>query len=317
MIIEIDNTKVKLLGDPHLGKSFKTGVPLHRLGERERMVREQFQEELIEVKNASYHVCMGDLFDKRIVAPEVVLFAYQCYVTAASKNSNTTYIVLRGNHDASLDREQASSFDLFEALAAPIRNIKVVKDTPIIMGGLGFFPWHPFMTAREMVESIDQPLKAGFGHWDKDDFGQSNPNLVPTDALAKITGLAISGHVHTPEEFKRDGVKVVMTGSMQPYSFTEDRGGTLYVTYTLDQIKDQDLSNKCVRILLRPGEELPADLDCLQLVAKRFAEDEKPSIEVGFEDFDMRKMFEDACSEEDVKVEIMKEVWSKFEEMRR
>ena len=317
MIIEIDNTKVKLLGDPHLGKSFKTGVPLHRLGERERMVREQFQEKLNKVKNANYHVCMGDLFDKRIVAPEIVLFAYQCYVLAASKNPDTSYIALRGNHDASLVREQASSFDLFEALTAPVRNIKVVKDTPLIMDDLGFFPWHPFMTAREMVESVDQPLKAAFGHWDKDDFGQNNPNLIPTDALAKITELAISGHVHTPEEFKRDGVKVVMTGSMQPYSFKEDRDGTLYVKYTLDEIKDRDLFNKCVCIRLRPGEELPTDLDCLQLIAQRFAEDEKPSIEVGFGEFDMRKMFEDTCSEEGVKDEIMKEVWLKFEEMKR
>ena len=317
MIIEIDNTKVKLLGDPHLGKSFKIGVPLHRLGERERMVRKQFQEELNEVENASYHVCMGDLFDRYIVAPEIVLFAYQCYVTAASKNLNTTYIILRGNHDASRDRERASSFDIFAALTAPIKNIKVVKDTPLIMNDLGYFPWHPFMPAREMVESIDQPLKAAFGHWDKDDFGQSNPNLIPTDALAKITEIAISGHVHIPEEFKRDGVKVVMTGSMQPYNFMEDRCGDLYVTLTLDEIKDRDFSNKCVRIRLRSGEELPTDLNCLQLVAKRFTEDEKPSIEVGFGEFDIRKMFEDACSEEGVKDEIMKEVWSKFEEMKR
>lgn len=317
MIIEIGNTKVKLLGDPHLGKHFRIGVPLHRLGERERMVREQFQVELSEVKGASYHVCMGDLFDRYIVAPETVLFAYQCYVAAASKNLNTTYIILRGNHDASRDRDRASSFDLFAELAASVGNIKVVKDAPLIMGDLGFFPWHPFIAARKMVECINRPLKAAFGHWDKDDFGQNKPNLIPTDALAKLTKLAISGHVHTPGEFKRSGVKVIMTGSMQPYSFAEDPAGILYVTCTLDQIKDQDLSNKCVRIRLRPSEELPPDLDCLQLIPKRFDDSDKPSIEVEFEEFDMKKQFEEACAEEGVRNEIMKEVWTKLEELRR
>jgi DNA repair exonuclease SbcCD nuclease subunit len=125
LVIEINNSKVKLLGDPHLGKSFKTGVPFHRLGERERMVMEQFRDELNEVEDANYHVCMGDLFNKYIIAPEIVLFAYQSYVEAASKNPNTTYIILRGNHDASKDRERASSFDLFAALVASIKNIKV------------------------------------------------------------------------------------------------------------------------------------------------------------------------------------------------
>lgn len=317
MLIEINNTKVKLLGDPHLGKSFKSGVPYNRLGERECMVMEQFQDELNDVEDASYHVCMGDLFDKRIVAPEIVLFAYQCYVAATSKNSNTTYIILLGNHDASRDQERASSFDLFAALVAPIRNIEVVKDAPLVMNDFGFFPWHPFTPAREIVESIDQPLKAAFGHWDKDDFGQNNPNLIPTNALSKLTRLAISGHIHIPEEFERNGVKVIMTGSMQPYNFAEASNKKLYITLTLDEIKDQDFSNKCVRIRLRSGEELPTNLDCLQLVGKSFAEDKKQSIEVEFGEFDMRKIFEDVCSEEGVKDEIMKEVWSKFEEMKQ
>lgn len=317
MLIEINNTKVKLLGDPHLGKSFKTGVPLHRLGERECLVMEQFQEELNDVEDASYHVCMGDLFDKYIVAPEIVLFAYQCYVKAASKNPNTTYIILLGNHDASRDQERASSFDLFAALVAPIRNIEVVKDTPLVMNDFGFFPWHPFTPAREIVESIDQPLKAAFGHWDKDDFGQNKDNLIPTNALSKLTRLAISGHIHISEEFERDGVKVIMTGSMQPYNFSEDSNRTFYVTYTLDEIEDQDLSNKCVRILLHPGEELPTDINCLELRWKRFDEDKKQSIEVEFGEYDPRKIFEEVCSEEGVKDEIMKEVWLKFEEMKQ
>lgn len=317
MIIEIGDTKIKLLGDPHLGKRFRTGVPLHRLGERERMVRDQFQEELSEIGDASYHVCMGDLFDKYIVTPETVLFAYQCYVAAASNNLDTTYIILRGNHDASQDRDRASSFDLFAELSAPVENIKVVKDSPLVMSDLGFFPWHPFIDARKMVESINQPLKAAFGHWDKDDFGQNKPNLIPTDALAKLTKLAISGHVHTPVEFKRNEVRVIMTGSMQPYSFAEDPAGTLYVTYTLDQLKEQDLSDKCVRIRLRQGEELPTDLDCLQLIPKRVDDGDRPSIEVEFEEFDLKKQFEDACAEEGVKDATMKEVWAKLEELRR
>jgi DNA repair exonuclease SbcCD nuclease subunit len=193
----------------------------------------------------------------------------------------------------------------------------LVKDEPLITNNFGFFPWHPFITAREMVEKIDQPLIAAFGHWDKDDFGQNKDNLIPIEVLSKITTLAVSGHIHLPEEFEQDGVKVIMTGSMQPYNFGEDRNGDFYVTLTLDEIKDQDFSNKCVRIRLRSGEELPTNIDCLQLVATRFTEDKKQSMAVEFGEFDMKKVFEDVCSEEDVKEDIMKEVWSKYEEMRQ
>ena len=45
-VIEIAGHKFKLIGDPHLGRVFKTGVPTHRLGDRERLVEEQFYAEI-------------------------------------------------------------------------------------------------------------------------------------------------------------------------------------------------------------------------------------------------------------------------------
>ena len=89
-----------LLGDPHLGKRFVTGVPLHRVGDRERMVWEDFHHSIAACRTPM-HVCMGDLFDKFIVAPEVLMGAFQAYLQAPS---SVDYIILRGNHDVSRDR---------------------------------------------------------------------------------------------------------------------------------------------------------------------------------------------------------------------
>ena len=65
---------VQTLGDPHLARKFNTGVPTHRKGEREEMVKDTFAG-IVNAPGYKLHVCMGDLFDKFRVPEEDILFA--------------------------------------------------------------------------------------------------------------------------------------------------------------------------------------------------------------------------------------------------
>lgn len=284
---------VTVLGDPHLGKKFRTGVPLHRIGDREAMVWGNFQASL-RSHNGSIHVNMGDLFDKFVVAPEVVLRAAEIYRSAAKDLSSCTFIVLMGNHDVSRDSTKASSFDLFEQLVAGVKNIKVVRgDKPFVyQKRLGFVPFHPFKPTEELVAQLPSGLEAVFGHWDIVDFGGNN--VIPTKLLAeKGLPLAISGHDHVARTETRHGVEIIVTGSMQPYTHAEDPDHDFYRTVTLDELKNiPDLTNLNVRVLLREGEVLPDDIDCLSLTAKRVGnDDEDMTIDTAqFESLDLRTM---------------------------
>src|ERR1700676_3269686 len=98
----IENGTIKILGDPHIAKVFTNNVPLHRRGEREKMVWLQFERGL-HPEGADCHVMTGDLFDRAIVQYEALMRAASLYRVAASSYPNTTFVVMRGNHDASRD----------------------------------------------------------------------------------------------------------------------------------------------------------------------------------------------------------------------
>ena len=275
---------VTVMGDPHLGRKFKTGVPLHRVGDREAAQWAQFEQELMSCETA-YHINMGDLFDKFVVAPEVVLKAAEIYEHAAADHPNTMYFILEGNHDRAKDSSKASSFDLFAQLVAGIWNIVVVSDEVVNWDNrFGFVPYHPFRPTADLVAELPDRLEAVFGHWDIQDWG--GDNVIPTKLLkGKKIPLAVSGHDHLAREEKRDGVHIIVTGSMQPYTHAEDAYGEFYKTVTLEQLAEIDATNLNVRVLLKEGESLPADLDCLSLTAKRIT-DEDEKLEVDTSDFD-------------------------------
>jgi len=289
------------MGDPHLGRVFKTGVPLHRVGDREAMVWKEFETGLNSV-DTDYHVNMGDLFDKFVVPPEVVLKAAELYIGAANKNPNTTFVILEGNHDRAKDCSKSSSFDLFTALVEAQDNILVVQDVPVVFGNFGFVPYHPFLPTEELVAELPDGLDAVFGHWDIQDWG--GHNVIPTALLAKkgIT-LAISGHDHLAREEKRHGVKIIVTGSMQPYTHAEDPDGRLYVTTGLPI--EQDVTNLNVRVLLKEGETLPHDLDCLSLTAKREAREDVVVDTSEFESLDINQLLASALDGLSIKDELM------------
>lgn len=289
MKFSLSNGKtVALIGDPHLGRKFETGVPLHRRGERERNQLANFQEQLVQEVDAV--VMVGDLFDHPHVGFKTVLDAYIAIDAAAVATGNDIFL-LAGNHDLPRRLEVVGAFEMLEALLDGHPQVTIVK-RPWAWEELAFFPWQWDTCAADQVAAIHDngQVEVAIGHWDLQSFGGDDSHMAPTAALKAKFGdeLAIySGHYHLPGEYEVDGHTVICTGSMEPYSHAEDPDGSLYVTLTLDELEARDdLHDKCVRVLLAEGEELPDDLDCLALTAKRARKEDGdvPEIELG--DFD-------------------------------
>lgn len=198
MRLTINGVDFELLGDPHFGRSFKNGTPFHRLGDREKMQRRDFKASLDH--DADAHVCMGDLFDKPKVPNEIVAQVADDYVLAA-RQSTRPFFCLTGNHDDSRDTGVVSSFQLFTRMVD--NDITVVRGEPrrhLIEGTLGdivqviFIPWHPLVTAAEMVEQHAELIRgsdAVFGHWDVDRRLEGTDNYIPAARLKELgVGLA-------------------------------------------------------------------------------------------------------------------------------
>lgn len=291
-----------LLGDPHLGRRFEKGVPKHRAGEREASVELSFWNSINKV-NADYHICMGDIFDKRIVNNGVIIRTAHYYRLACEKQPHVQFVLIEGNHDVSRDADSYSSFDILVRLLEGVPNFHAVcyEDGPMLLDGLAFFPFDPFKDAQAVVQELfdvdpsrteSGTIHAAFGHWDLDEYGTKIPNLCPAGLLFTHTSRIYTGHVHTPEV--RDfgnGKTLVAVGSMQPYSFGEDPTGIIYQTLTLAELLSlppEKVKDKALRVVLEEGEELPTDIDCLQIVAKKAGtSDDLEDLEVKLLDFDL------------------------------
>ncbi|RWP44268.1 MAG: hypothetical protein EOR04_04940 [Mesorhizobium sp.] len=314
--IEIGTASVGILGDPHLGRAFVRGVSLEKRGLREKMVMDDFRARLAGSGVYDVFICMGDLFDRWAVPYGVVFQAAWTFLEASLQNPNTQYVILGGNHDISRDLEKKGALDLFQLVVQGRENVRVVRHTDngrrMKVGGkmVEFFPFHPSKPADELVTG---EIEVAFGHWDTI-FGDGN--LIPTKKLAEMgCKIAYTGHVHLPDEFTRDGVKVVQVGSMQPYAHGEDNG-EMYVSLTLDEVEGQDLSDKCVRVLLAPGERLDQEVDCLQLTVQRIGTNDEEAEEVSMGDFDLMALFGQAFEAAAVPDDVRSQILTRFEETR-
>ena len=160
------SSSIKILGDPHLGRTFIHNVPLARRGEREVFVWQDFTHNLMSANGFDYHVCLGDLFDKAVVPYDIVARAADVYIRAATAFPDTTFIIMKGNHDWMRDLERVSAFDLFAMIVAGEPNIVVVETFYQIDDRMAFFAWHPTISAAEMVSQVAGTVKEVFGHWD-------------------------------------------------------------------------------------------------------------------------------------------------------
>lgn len=317
------------LGDPHLGRRFTKGVALDRRGERERLVREDFVRQL-DPQGAEIHVCMGDLFDKPQVDYGTVLFAIQAYRLAASQNPRTAFWVLQGNHDVSRDLTEVAAWDIFCDAMRSVPNVHPVTK-PMVGSRIALFPWHPTITAAEMVASVSEALcegepKIAFGHWDVDPRSSSH-NLIPTWELAMCeVRQAFTGHVHKPDAFRRDGVDVTVVGSMQPYAQGEDGGQCGHVRYetlTLERLQEvmevapEALCNACVRVQLEPGQQWEGEIPlCRSWDIQRLQETEIEAApaDVSMEGFDTAAAAREALDAHEIIPEVREQIDTRWTE---
>jgi predicted phosphodiesterase len=263
--------RIHLIGDPHFGKDFRNGTPLHRRGEREKMQRDQFILEL-NTPNVEMIVMVGDLFDKPFVPLPVLSQVIGDVVDVAQARRGVKFVFMAGNHDKSRQLDVRGAWDIFRLAVGWLPNVVVVDDFASD-GDVVFFAWRWDSSAElQVMDLVDDKtfthINHVIGHWDMKDFGGDTSHMVPVTALLQGFGPNVSiysGHYHEEKDYQVEGINIHCTGSMQPYAHGE---GDMYVTLTVEEaLARDDLENLCVRILLEPGEVMP-EIDCLQLTRK-------------------------------------------------
>lgn len=295
-VISVNGYSFKLIGDPHIGRVFKTGVPLHRLGEREKMVQDQLALELLSNDDTPI-IIMGDLFDKYSIPDSLVLWLSEVLNEATSWKKIYN---LRGNHCVSKDINKKGSFDVLERLCPDVTfvNTSHLISLPQHAGSLILFGYDAFKSAKELAEEIPDNLNylAAFGHYDLTAHGEDTHNLIPAEVLArKGVTKVYTGHIHKPQTVTLFGLPVQAVGSLQPYAHGEElEGETLYQTLGKEEVEELLAENENhfedvnLRVLVASGEAwVEAVPNCLSFQVKMLAADadDLADLEVGYEEF--------------------------------
>lgn len=322
---------VQRVGDPHLGRVFKNNVPLHRRGERERMVRAAFRQALEPAPGVENVVIMGDIFDKPQVTYETIWYAHGILADAASNHPKVMYWVIQGNHDESRDLNEITAWNIFELMLGAKPNIRLVRDA-LVVDDTVFLPWSPRYSAAEMlaiarpaIEESTTPVTKAYGHWDLD-ARSAHWNLIPLRDLAKLGITEIyTGHIHLPSVYEEAGVTVNVVGSLQPYAHGEDglqSAEVRYITYNLSEYEElvelnllDQLKNFCVRIRLDPSEAIPPPPDCLQWQVERYVEGDDEDafgVELTLEGFELNKVYGETLDEVTIRPDVREKIDAKW-----
>lgn len=271
---------MKLIGDTHFGKKFKTGVPLNRRGELEEMFFAKFAKELNTDKKLV--IQLGDLFDSVIVDLNTIDRVYNIILCAYLTHENTNFFFIRGNHDAPRDSAQVSAFDILTKMCSFMSDRVYFVVEPVRYNNNIFIGWDYFRqeTLREIFERLQLSAKDNvFGHFEEP--------IEPV--LLEIDNPVFSGHIHKPHTVGN----VSFVGSLLPLAFGEEADQTIMETVSLDELLSRDpeeIKNKRLRVLLNEGEELPDNIDCLQLIAKK-SEKNEVVLDNEIEEVDMKTLF--------------------------
>lgn len=286
-----------LVGDIHLGRSFKTGVPLDRRGEIEETFKRAFVESLKGCEGKKLYVQLGDLFDNFKVPYDLLLWIYETITEYI--HADCQYYFIAGNHDLSRNSEDVSAIQVLALMLEFVTNVHFVLDDVVNLPAFGFslVPW-------SYTKPVDELLKRCttnyiLGHFEE----PLNPAVSTSDSNF------ISGHIHLPHQ----NGNVNFLGSILPIAFGEnDCNDEGMITVTLDELermKDGDLSQHRVRVILKDDETLPADINCLQLIAKKETSDEEGvQLEVNLEEFNFEELFR-KCLGPSGKTD---ELWAKY-----
>lgn len=228
----------------------------------------QFNDELNQ--RADVIIMVGDLFDHPHISRAVVAQAARAMLAAAENNPNTQFVAMAGNHDVPRNLVVIGGFNLFCRIVNDrLANLRAISE-PVVMDRIAYFPWQWDKSVDEQVRDMaGYEAELAVGHWDLQKFGDDESHLVPVDKLRAVFGnevVMVSGHFHKPGLYG----DVICTGSMQPVSHGEDPDEQFYVTRKLEEVLEDPSAyrNKHLRVLLKPGEELPK-IDCLGLTHLR------------------------------------------------
>lgn len=290
LIIFESGLTIQTIGDPHLGKVFRNNNK-DKIGIRENSQYLSFKELLNTTCDCV--VIPGDLFEKPVVANECLKKTIEIIEEACITNPLKEIFILSGNHDLSKNKEKVSSFELLYDyfIKANIPNLFIIKDKYLTKTikevSILFTHYNPFSSFDQEVCGVlpsDISLKKdriAFGHWDTEEYGDSKfiNRDIPTTILENFQ-LVVTGHEHKPIVKTRivgtKEVKIVVTGSLQPYAFgqeiEEDQG--LYSTVTLPQLtsklyEDSDFfKDKNVKVILEQNEDYPEPFNNLSISFK-------------------------------------------------
>lgn len=286
--------KICYIGDTHIGKRFKTGVPLNRLGEREELIYKLFEEQLNQEADAIIH--LGDLFDTPTVSYDDLMRTFALIKDAATKHPLCHYIFLAGNHDISKEAEKTCAFKVLSYLLKIQANVSFVYDEPEYFPAINADIW-PYMSYDQIKEKLrgTPPKNEDIccGHFDEP---------FPTYIFGPYKEVH-TGHIHISNQVDN----ITIHGSIIPMNFGEDPQGELYRTVTLEQFEeiinnplDEQWQDYCYRVILKEGEVLPEGINCRQLISIKEEIISAPDFneEVIFEEtLDMEKLFHEALDE--------------------
>ena len=290
---------VSVITDTHFGRTFKEGVSLDRRGEYEAKILDDFGEFLLHPRtNIVVHA--GDLFDTPEVNYEVLLKVYSKIRNAALENPLVCYYFIAGNHDLNRDdsKNEHCSFRLLQILLKTERNVEFVLENLVVRRDnavINLFPW----SYKEDEIKVFPEANYVIGHFN---------DPVP-EPIANFKGIKLSGHFHK-RHLTADGTFFV--GSFYPIAFGEESDNSEMNTLTLSQyenMNNEELKNKRVRILLKEGETLPVEHDCLQLIGKKVSEEKEVNLEVTqCEDCDFKQMFFECLKD----CKLRDELWTAY-----
>lgn len=290
---------VSVITDTHFGRTFKEGVSLDRRGEYEAKILDDFGE-FLSHPQTNIVVHAGDLFDTPEVNYEVLLKVYSKIRNAALENPLVCYYFIAGNHDLNRDdsKNEHCSFRLLQILLKTERNVEFVLENLVVRRDnavIDLFPWD----YKNEEFKVFPEANYAIGHFN---------DPVP-EAIANFKGVKLSGHFHK-RHLTADGTFFV--GSLYPIAFGEESDDSEMITLTLNQyenMNNEELKNKRVRILLKEGETLPVEHDCLQLIGKKVSEEKEVNLEVTqCEDCDFKQMFFECLKD----CKLRDELWTAY-----
>ena len=301
--------RIQIIGDPHFGKTFKTGVPTSKIGIREENQLNTFKE-LLNTSDIDHFIIMGDLFDKFVVNNEILIKVYNLLKETFTDKKSQCHIIA-GNHDLSKNKDKTSSFEilakLFESTfeKVPVNfylksDLFLIHNTDIVFYFDAYNPYYQDVDLNNQfldkfnMDTLEGYRLYSFGHWDDPRFNQG---YLPFSFLLDYSELIVSGHYHIPDKFEIGKTTFIYSGSMQPYSHGEDPNNELYITYDYKDLENifteldgfnelkyqntiDNFKNKNIRINCYPGYIFPYSIEFQSLIYNNVLVKEDEEVEI-------------------------------------